>query len=521
MENPVLDPPPHGAPDNTARTAANQAVSTSRAVSGSQRLSELTHRVQHREADELAQGLARAFAVGGFIYILFFFVDALVRETDTPLWVPLILRIVGGAAMLFAGRELARRRLSLGATVALASATIALTAKIAALIAGLLGGLDSALTAGLAFYFLGAATFGPSPWPRMLWLTLPSWVTYFVTLLITSPIPEDGLPRALFADMLVTLGLLLFAAAGGEILYRSRRHIAEVRRLGRYRLDTLLERDALSETWRAHDTKSGADVALELYRARPLGDPSLQVNRVTGEHGGTRILDDALRERFVAAANAVAALGSPYAMRVFDCGANDDGIAFIARDFIAGERLDSLVRRAGPLEAHRAISIARQLATALSEAHKKGIAHRDLRPWNVFVAPDHEGRDAVRLIGWGLPDLVRSHEARDALLIGRGPGLFHAPEWPLGSGVRCDVYGLGALLYWSLTGQPPVELKAGEAPWRAHARSVVQRPSTLRGELLPAGLDALVIACLERDPLGRPADATRVLELLLALPVPR
>jgi serine/threonine-protein kinase len=356
----------------------------------------------------------------------------------------------------------------------------------------------------------------------MLALTVPTFVVYFATLLVSSPMPADGPPRSLFADMLIALGLLGFAAVGGELLWRSRRHIAEVRRLGRYRLDTLLERDAMSETWRAHDTTSGVDVALELYRARPLGDPAhAQALRATGELEDHRLLDDERRERFVEAANAVAALRSPVVMRVFDCGANDDGIAFIARDFIAGERLDSLVRRAGPLEAHRAISLARMLATALTEAHRKGVAHRDLRPWNVFVAPDHEGRDIVRLIGWGLPDLVRSPEARDALLIGRGPGLFHAPEWPVGSGVRGDVYGLGALLFWGLTGHPPVELRAGEAPWRAHARSVVQRPSTLRGELLPAGLDALVLSCLERDPLARPADASKVLELLDALPVPR
>lgn len=505
----------------TPATSNDTVLSPERPVSGSQRMTELARRGQHREAEELALGLSRAFGVGGFIYLLFFPVDALTRQTDAPLWLAVVLRLVGGTAMFFAGRELGRRPFSLGATIAIASATMALTAKLGAIIGGLYEGLEVTATAGLAFYFLGAATFGPSPWPRMLALTVPTFVVYFTTLLVASPMPVGGPPSSLFADMLIALGLLAFAAVGGELLWRSRRHIAEVRRLGRYRLDTLLERDAMSETWRAHDTTTGVDVALELYRARPLGDPTSGQPPRHGELEEHRLLDDERRERFVEAANAVAALRSPVVMRVFDCGANDDGIAFIARDFIAGERLDSLVRRAGPLEAHRAISLARALAAALTEAHRKGVAHRDLRPWNVFVAPDHDGRDTVRLIGWGLPDLVRSPEARDALLIGRGPGLFHAPEWPVGSGVRADVYGLGALLFWGLTGHPPVELRAGEAPWRAHARSVLQRPSTLRGELLPAGLDALVSSCLERDPLARPADASKVLELLDALPVPR
>lgn len=484
-------------------------------------MSEFSFRAHDREAEELALGLARGFLVGAYFYVAFFLIDVLVRETGASVWLAVLCRLAGGLTILLASRVLTRRRLPLRAVVTIATATLAISAILGAVVCGLYEGLDSTATAGLAFYSLGAATFGPSPWPRMMALTLPCWFSFFATLFLVSPIPETGVPRAVFADMLVTFGLLLFAAAGGELLWRSRRHIAEVRRLGRYRLDTLLERDAMSETWRAHDTTVGVDVALELYRARPLSDPASARPLSESELEHHRLLDDERRERFVEAANAVAALRSPVVMRVYDCGANDDGIAFIARDFIAGERLDSLVRRAGPLETHRAISLARQLAAALTEAHRKGVAHRDLRPWNVFVAPDHDGRDTVRLIGWGLPDLVRSPEARDALLIGRGPGLFHAPEWPVGSGVRADVYGLGALLFWGLTGHPPVELRAGEAPWRAHARSVVQRPSTLRGELLPAGLDALVLSCLERDPLARPADASKVLELLEALPVPR
>lgn len=503
-------------------------------VSASHRASELGPRSHLREAEELAQGFARAFGYGGFIYLLFFVLDALLHEGGLPLWFVFVLRVAGGVVLFVSSWELTRKPHTLGMTTAIGSATMALTAVLGGIAASSSGGLTSALSDGMAFYFLGAAAFGPSPWRRMIALTLPSWALYFLTLLLLCPIPADGLPRPFVADILISLGLIGFAAIGGELLWRSRRHIAEVRRLGRYRLDALLERDALSETWRAHDTKNGNDVALELYRARPLGErassdffdrepvtgESEGRLRLSGEYDSAPVLSEEQRGRFVEAARAVASLPSPHVMRIFDCGANDDGIAFIAREFIPGERLDSLIRRAGPLETHRALRLLRQLALALADAHRRGVAHRDLRPWNVFVAGDLDGQDTIRVIGWGLPDLVRTPEARDALHISRGPGLFLAPESPTGSGVRADVYGFGAILFWCLTGQAPVEARAGEATWRAHARSAIERPSALRGELLPAGLDALVLACLERDPLQRPEDASRVLERLDQLPVP-
>jgi len=511
-------------PPPQSRAAAARSANR---VSGSHRARELTLHHERREADELRLGFASAFAYGAFIYSLFFAVDVFLVDfvgQDVSLLPVLGLRLVGSLVLGVSARVLLRRPFEMKSLVLMSSATLATSSLIGGLIAARTGGLESDLSDGLAFYFLGAAAFGPSPWPRMLAILVPIYLAYFVTLALASPASHiDAIPRSFVADLAINAGLVAFASLASDLLWKSRRLIAEVRRLGRYRLDSLLERDALVETWRAHDTTTGQSVALELYRIRPLADPGSPTSpRITGEHDGRASLSRERQARFQDAAKAVAALESPQTMRVFDFGSTDDGIAFIARDFIGGERLDTLVRRAGPLPAIRAVRLVRQLASALTEAHRQGVSHRDLRPSNVFVAAAEDGTDAVRLIGWGLPDLIRSQEARDALILNLGPELFRAPETFSGvSGVRADVFGLGALLHWCLTGRAPAELRAGEVPWRAHARTSLTRPSTLRGELLPAGLDQLVLSCLEPDPLLRPTDAAEVLRMLEAIPVPQ
>ncbi len=512
-------------PPSQSATAEPRFADRGFRISGSHRARELSLHHERRDADELRLGFARAFAYGAFIFATFFAVDAFLIDADgldVSLLFPFGMRLLGAVILAVSAHVLQTRAMDIHALVPTIAATLAATALIGGLVAAQAGGLDSDISDGMAFYFLGAAAFGPSPWLRMLAILVPTYLAYFVTLAIAAPeSPLDSMPRAFLTDLAISAGLIAFASAGSDLLWKSRRLIAEVRRLGRYRLDSLLERDALSETWRAHDTTSGHSVALELYRNRPLADPGRAPNlRTTGEHDGPPSLSRERQVRFQDAAKAIAALESPQTMRIFDFGSTDDGIAFIARDFIGGERLDTLVRRLGPLPAIRAIRLVRQLAQALTEAHRQGVSHRDLRPSNVFIAADDRG-DTVRLIGWGLADLIRSQEARDAVILHQGPELYRAPETFSGvSGVRADVFGLGAILYWCLTGRAPVELRAGEVPWRAHARTSHTRPSALRGELLPAGLDQLVLSCLEPDALHRPADAAEVLRMLDAIPVP-
>ena len=532
LYRPVVPPAPAHPDESTIRPPSQATPAELRLadgisrISGSHRARELSLHHERRDADELRLGFARGFAYGAFIFATFFVVDAFLIDAeglDVPIIFPLGMRLLGAIILGASARLLLARPIDTRPVVFTIASTLAATALIGGLIAAQTGGLDSDISDGMAFYFLGAAAFGPSPWPRMLAILLPTYLVYFVTLALAAPAsPLDAIPRAFISDLAINGGLIAFASAGSDLLWKSRRLIAEVRRLGRYRLDSLLERDALSETWRAHDTTSGHSVALELYRTRPLADPGRAPNqRTTGEHDGRPSLSRERQVRFQDAAKAIAALESPQTMRIFDFGSTDDGIAFIARDFIGGERLDTLVRRLGPLPAIRAIRLVRQLAQALTEAHRQGVSHRDLRPANVFVASAEDGVDAVRLIGWGLADLIRSQEARDAVILHQGPELYRAPETFSGvSGVRADVFGLGALLYWCLTGRAPVELRAGEVPWRAHARTSLSRPSALRGELLPAGLDQLVLSCLEPDALHRPADAAEVLRMLDAIPVP-
>ncbi|MCA8920583.1 MAG: serine/threonine protein kinase, partial [Planctomycetes bacterium] len=211
------------------------------------------------------------------------------------------------------------------------------------------------------------------------------------------------------------------------------------------------------------------------------------------------------RQRFMREAQVLSELSHPAIVPLRSVG-EDQGRLYLAMPYYAGRSLADRVADEGPLPAPEAVAIAEALADGLAYVHDHGVLHRDIKPDNVLL--DLEG--AARLTDFGLARRTDSEEARlskSGALMGT-PG-FWAPE-QAGSGARVgpatDVYGLGATLYFMLTGAPPIHGGSLVDIMRAVNDDAVVRPSKLVPGI-SAELDRICMRCLEKQPADRFASA--------------
>jgi streptogramin lyase/predicted Ser/Thr protein kinase len=208
--------------------------------------------------------------------------------------------------------------------------------------------------------------------------------------------------------------------------------------------------------------------------------------------------DEDFRERFVRESRAAAAIDHPNVIPVYAAG-EDDGRLYLVMRFVDGEDLRSLVQREGPLEPARAASIIAQIGSALDAAHARGLVHRDIKPANVLLDRDH-----AYLTDFGLTKRLTGETTMTGS--GRWVGTlgYIAPEQIRGEGVdaRADVYALGCLLFYVLTGVAPYRRDSDEATLYAHLNDAPPDARALAPEV-PEALAGVVSRALEKDPDDR------------------
>jgi DNA-binding beta-propeller fold protein YncE/predicted Ser/Thr protein kinase len=208
--------------------------------------------------------------------------------------------------------------------------------------------------------------------------------------------------------------------------------------------------------------------------------------------------DEAFRERFVRESRAAAAIDHPNVIPVYSAG-EDGGRLYLAMRFVDGEDLRSLVQHEGPLELARAASIIAQIGSALDAAHARGLVHRDIKPANVLLDRDH-----AYLTDFGLTKRLTGETTMTGS--GRWVGTlgYIAPEQIRGEGVdaRADVYALGCLLFYVLTGVAPYRRDSDEATLYAHLHDAAPDARALAPEV-PEALAGVVGRALEKDPDDR------------------
>ncbi|MCA8923881.1 MAG: protein kinase [Planctomycetes bacterium] len=230
------------------------------------------------------------------------------------------------------------------------------------------------------------------------------------------------------------------------------------------------------------------------------------VDSVGGEVVAVKVLHAGLEssnmlQRMAREVRTLRQLNHPGIVRVFDAGVHR-GLPFLVMDFVEGETLTQRVHTGGPLGQREAAELVLRMSEALAHAHGRGILHRDLKPDNVLL--DHRGRPSVTDFGLALELNDRQRLTRSGALLGT-PG-FLAPEQAKGDkqrvGPATDVYGLGGVLYYALTGRVPIP---GENLAQVVIATVKQRPTPIR-ELRPdvdPALEAICLRCLEKDPVHR------------------
>jgi tRNA A-37 threonylcarbamoyl transferase component Bud32 len=219
-----------------------------------------------------------------------------------------------------------------------------------------------------------------------------------------------------------------------------------------------------------------------------------------------------------------ASLTHPNTITIFDFGRTSDNTFYYAMEYLEGLDLHRLVDRFGPLPADRVVYLLSQICGSLAEAHARGIVHRDIKPSNIFIT--HRGGlyDFVKVLDFGLAREVK--QASDSGLTKSGMVFgtprYIAPESVYGANradSRSDLYNLGGVAYWMLTG---THLFGGSSSLDLiidHVKTIPQHPNEVSELPIPDELDALVMKCLEKEPVDRFQTAEAVKEALLAVPL--
>jgi len=301
----------------------------------------------------------------------------------------------------------------------------------------------------------------------------------------------------------------LVALIPARVLQRMGAEVLEARRLGSYVLEERLGQGGMGEVWRARHRLLARQAAVKLIRPSALGESST------------------VMERFGREAQATASLRSPHTVALYDYGTSDDGHLYYAMELLDGLDLESLVRRYGAQPASRVLPWLLQICHSLHEAHVSGLIHRDIKPANVFVCRYGADDDFIKVLDFGIVALRGESLAGDPQLTADGTicgtPAYMAPEMVRGGETvdgRADIYALGCVTYWLLTGRPVFE---GRSPVEVIAGHLERRPtppSQVSPDPVPPDLEALVLTCLEKSPDDRPASVDQLRQRLEALHIP-
>ena len=292
----------------------------------------------------------------------------------------------------------------------------------------------------------------------------------------------------------------VFAATRATAL---RREAFEARReaneVGPYTLGRKLGEGGMGEVFLAEHRLLKRPCAIKFVRAELAADPSTAA-------------------RFEREVRAVTGLSHVNTVRVYDYGRADDGSFYYVMEYLDGPTLDRLVKDRGSLLPGRVVYLLRQLCGALAEAHAAGMVHRDLKPSNILVATLGGQHDVAKLLDFGLVQDAGS--SGDGRLTRTGTVLgtpaYMCPEQAGGdpTDARGDVYSLGAVAFFALTGRPPFEGTTAGKLLTAHLTQQPPNLTEIRADI-PADLAAIIARCLAKNPADRYRSAVD-LEIALA-----
>jgi serine/threonine protein kinase len=256
----------------------------------------------------------------------------------------------------------------------------------------------------------------------------------------------------------------------------------------RYVLGRSLGNGGMGEVYLAHDEVLDRDVALKVLRSRYAGDE---------EFAG----------RFLREARSAAGLSHPNIVQVYDRGETEDGISYIAMEYVPGGTLKDRIDGRAPIGTREAARMAARISLALEAAHERGVIHRDIKPQNVLVTPSGD----LKVTDFGIARAA-SAVTSSASSIVFGTAAYISPEQAMGEpvGPASDLYSLGVVLYEMLTGELPYTADNSIAVCMKHVTEPLRPPMALN-PAIPGPMNALVVKLLAKNPADRYASAAELL----------
>jgi hypothetical protein len=352
-------------------------------------------------------------------------------------------------------------------------------------------------------------------------MTLPLLGSVFVAFRAWDPAlydpPAATWPKGQIGDMAIPATIMTtvwwavavaMAAAFSQTVHGLRKAVSDIRRLGQYTLEQKLGEGGMGVVYRASHAMLRRPTAIKLLLPERSGKDALT--------------------RFEREVQRTAMLTHPNTVTVYDYGRTTDGIFYYAMELLEGASLDELVEVDGPQPEERVIHLLEQAAASLAEAHDAGLIHRDIKPANILVVDRGGISDLVKVVDFGLVKDIGFRARGEAMsdepalsiadsVLGTplyiGPETLTAPETV---DARTDLYALGAVGYWLLTGTHVFDGKTLVEVCAHHLHSVPDAPSVRLDAPVSPDLESVLLACLAKRPEDRPASAHVLRERLAA-----
>lgn len=469
----------------------------------------MTHDSSHGASFQERVRLYIAVLSGLNVFLWAVIVLARVSLDDAPIGIVLVdldlmrhlatAAVCGGLVAIASRRRVSRRKLLL--VDAGASAFVSLSVVLGIALRPPAMRPEQAALLVLVVVLVGRSIVVPSSARRTLVIGLFA----LAPLLLLAPLffPVDAVVAGVPHRRLVVVTVLAFGTAvlalttmTSKILYDLRRTMAHATKLGPYEIGRKLGEGGMGTVYEARHTLLRRRTALKLMK------PSQR--------------DVHAEARFEREARLTSELDHPNTVALFDYGRTVDGIDYYAMEYVDGLTLHELVRKTGPVAPARAVVILKQVAASLAQAHGRGLIHRDVKPSNVMICYREGRADCVKVLDFGLAEhLVASGEFHPEIELQVGTPEYMAPEVvyaPDRVGPPADIYAVGIVAYFLLTGSLPFEDRDLRALARAHRDMPPLWPSLRTRADIPTDLEDLILKCLAKDPSDRFADGRALLE---------
>jgi serine/threonine protein kinase len=295
--------------------------------------------------------------------------------------------------------------------------------------------------------------------------------------------------------------LFLFAAFGVAFSLINTRRLARIQRramqaenqvqkLGQYTLLDKIGAGGMGEVYRASHAMLRRPTAVKLLRPERSSEAAI--------------------ERFEQEVQLTSQLTHPNTIAIYDYGRTPEGVFYYAMEYLDGLNLSQVVKRDGPQHAGRVVQILRKVCNSLNEAHEAGLIHRDIKPENIILCRRGERADIVKVLDFGLVRELGEHRQAQRVEELSGTPAYMSPESfqaPDKVDVRSDIYAVGAVGYFLLTGSHVFEGKSIAQAFMQHTSQLPVSPQDRLGRKVDAELSALLLRCLYKEPIDRPQSA--------------